>query len=495
MATIRNTASQVLTGPVGNTTFYYLNGQQVARQSKNNSNFGEAASRSVAQQSRRVQWANLVNLYKVMAYWMPKAFESKKRNQSDYNAFMSKNVNSSQIFLTKEEAAQGCAVVFPYIISQGSLPPIIPQGPDALNKFSMDVSLGAGFNEDLSIGEISARIIDNNPGWMNGDNLALILFSNWADGTTFPYAASQYYEFTLDVASQEPFSSHPFYNIITEEPDTHFISVQDIIRSTPRLVGWSAIHTRQANTLKVSTQSIVVNKPIIIDAYSSDLVRLAAMESYGVDAEVPLDPSATSSNIDAINVNGQPLSGWVDGSASIEGAAVVEISAPSVGSAAISLWRGQSILRPIATANGVYAYLVDTNGEYRVIINGVAEARFTVSGISMPQGLPALLTSGLYDAIGGQPVPGSMLEDTTSTIRRSLPYLQNNAVMFAIGGEGFTGGDLAESQFTFYGAAESLYDESPEGVVELSVLPTSSTSVVCIFWKGWPVLIMDLVRE
>ena len=63
--------------------------------------------RTQAQMLQRVRWANLVNFYRVNKEWMKYAFETKKKNQSEYNKFMSLNVASSPIYLTKQEAGGG----------------------------------------------------------------------------------------------------------------------------------------------------------------------------------------------------------------------------------------------------------------------------------------------------------------------------------------------------------------------------------------------------
>ena len=83
MAKIRVMSNQRRVGRVGDTTYYVRDGEQIARQSQNNSNYGATASRTPAQMSRRVKWANLVNLFKGMKSWQPKAYDFKKKGQTD----------------------------------------------------------------------------------------------------------------------------------------------------------------------------------------------------------------------------------------------------------------------------------------------------------------------------------------------------------------------------------------------------------------------------
>ena len=76
MAKSRVTTNPMYTGGAGGYSFYVRKGEQVIRQRKNNSNYGASASRTYAQMIRRIKWGNLVNVFKAMRSWQPKAYDS-----------------------------------------------------------------------------------------------------------------------------------------------------------------------------------------------------------------------------------------------------------------------------------------------------------------------------------------------------------------------------------------------------------------------------------
>lgn len=392
MAVIRNTASAVRRGRVGNTSYYYSNGQQVARQARNNSNYGETARRSMAQQERRVCWANLVNLYKVMSPWQKKAYETKKSNQTDYNVFMSLNVPSAQIYLTKDEANNGCAVVDAYTISQGSLPPITYKEGEASRLSYTDIVCTLSTLAGATLGDFSANIIANNPLYRNGDNIAFLLFSNWADGTTHPYADCAYYEITLDTSSTASLGSNPISQFLDIQTTTNFLGVGEAWWAEVRGVAWAAIHTRQGNTLQVSSQKIEMLKPIFVDNFSTNAQQQLAVNSYGVDEDVPLDPSFSSARILSAYVNGTLATAALISFPSYTGSVTLEISVEGWNDDTCYLMFGDVRYTPLATDGNKRTYIIGDNGSVRIYLNGGLYGGFEVSGIVVPDGLPATLS-------------------------------------------------------------------------------------------------------
>lgn len=410
MAVIRNTASAVRRGRVGNTSYYYSNGQQVARQARNNSNYGETARRSMAQQERRVCWANLVNLYKVMAPWQKKAYETKKSNQTDYNVFMSLNVPSAQIYLTKDEANNGCAVVDAYTISQGSLPPITYKEGEASRLSYTDIVCTLDSLAGVTLGAFSANIIANNPLYRNGDNIAFLLFSNWADGTTHPYADCAYYEITLDTSSTASLGSNPISQFLDIQATTNFLGVGEAWWAEVRGVAWAAIHTRQGNTLQVSSQKIEMLKPIFVDNFSTNAQQQLAVNSYGVDEDVPLDPSFSSARVLSAYVNGVLATAALISFPSYTGNVTLEISVEGWNDETCYLMFGDVRYTPLATDGNKRTYIIGDNGSARIYINGGLYGGFSVSGIEVPTGLPTWFKCFLSNDAGTSQPQGSTAE-------------------------------------------------------------------------------------
>lgn len=289
MAKARVSINPMYAGGAGGYSFYVRGGEQVVRQRKNNSNYGETASRSEAQMRRRVKWGNLVNLFKEMKSWQPKAYDGKLQGQTDYNLFMSLNINSSQVCLTKDQARNGCAVMDAYQVSRGSIPPITTVALVGGQKAKTDITITATVSATRTVGNLSADIIANNPQFKNGDNIAVVAWSQFVDSRSYPYVVSAYMELTLDTSSVVEVGSLDVFDFLDTTaadaitifpPGSSFGSYTHVV----------AIHTRKGESLQVSTQKAVALSTAVSDQFSTYEWQQTCIESYGLDETVPLDP-------------------------------------------------------------------------------------------------------------------------------------------------------------------------------------------------------------
>lgn len=387
MSIIRNTASGLMKGRVGNTTFYVMNGQQVARQARNNSNYGEGAMRSYAQQARRVKWSNLVNFYKACRAWMPKAFENKKRSQSDYNKFMSVNINSSRVSLTKDQALNGSAVVEPIIVSQGSITPIAQEYVLARNVMTSDIELTITTLGTTPIAQLTQDIITQNPTWSAGDNLALVLFSNGTDERGYPYVQTTYHEFTLDSTSAQPFSSLPIAQFLVKDSATSALSLST--SGIPQFMGACFIHTRKAQSiLMTSTQRPVLFNTVILDRFSTQEQLDLAIASYGVSDDVPLDPSFTKGSIIDVKLNGVVNPNIQGTTLQLSEGAVLTIDSINTTNSNLRLERDGNRFQPYIRSGGAWSYILRVNGTYRIYINDQLYGTVAISGVVRPDVIP-----------------------------------------------------------------------------------------------------------
>lgn len=387
MSIIRNTASGLMKGRVGNTTFYVMNGQQVARQARNNSNYGEGAMRSYAQQARRVKWSNLVNFYKACKDWMPKAFENKKRSQSDYNKFMSVNINSSRVSLTKDQALNGSAVVEPIIISQGSITPIAQEYVLARNVMTSDIKLSVTTLSTTPIAQLTQDIITQNPTWSAGDNLALVLFSNGTDERGYPYVQTTYHEFTLDSTSAQPFSSLPISQFLVKDSTTSALSLST--SGIPQFMGAAFIHTRKAQSiLMTSTQRPVLFNTVILDQFSTQEQLDLAIASYGVSDDVPLDPSFTKGSIVDVKLNGVVNPSIQGTTLQLTEGAILTIDSINTTNRNLRLERDGIRTSPLVRNGGTWSYVLRSNGTYRIYINDQLYGTVAISGVVRPDVIP-----------------------------------------------------------------------------------------------------------
>ena len=307
MAIIRNAANTLKKGRVGETTYYISKGQQVARQSRNDSNYGETARRTELQQNRRVLWANLVQFYKISARWMPKAFESRRPGQTDYNKFMAVNVPSARIPLTKAEAEAGACVVDGFLVSQGSLPSVeVTAVGDGWKTNLMIGNLNIGAN--TTVAQLTEALLANNANIEEGMQISFVMYQQTVDPLGTPRANCRCYEVTLDSSSSDLVRDHI--------PELGSTSVDGAIGTSSSVPdgGFAWIVSQLYNgALRVSTQLLINNNYVLIGQYNNvSKLRLAA-ESYGIDVEVVLNPNTivaqseepTSRFIQYIEVNNE----------------------------------------------------------------------------------------------------------------------------------------------------------------------------------------------
>lgn len=284
MAIIRNTASALRRGKVGNETYYVALNKQVVRVAQNDSNYGETASRTISQQGNRVRWANLVQFYKLSKGWMSKAFENKKSGQSDYNRFMQLNLNTARIYFSKEAVAASACVVDEFTISQGSLRSInITQ---QTGSWATDIQLG-----DLTIGttttiaDFTTAILAANNWAKEGMQVSFVSYQQQTDNLGFPTAICTAYEVTLSTSDTRLLRSF-LPEFCSQRTSIGTLGTDNNIS----IGGFAYIlsQTTGGRTL-VSTQKLVTNNASFIAEYSSTRMRELAIYSYGLNEASFLD--------------------------------------------------------------------------------------------------------------------------------------------------------------------------------------------------------------
>lgn len=250
--------------------------------------------KSYAQQVRRVMLSNLVNAYKAGEGWMKAAFETKKAGQSDYNRFVSLNLNRSRIALTKEQAANGSCVIAQYDVSEGTLPSIV------LNKmgekqWSTNIALGTlQIDANTTVAEFSEAVISNNAHILAGMQITYVSYMQKIDDVTgFPRVICTPYEITLDVNSQE---------LLNDYLPVSFAAAS--IGSQSKFLGTGAtladgafayiLSSRVGGKIKVSSQRLQLVMNSIYREYARDAQVQLAVQSYGASADALLAPGSVS---------------------------------------------------------------------------------------------------------------------------------------------------------------------------------------------------------
>lgn len=383
---------------LGGAVLYKAMGQTRARELANS----VTNPRTEAQMSQRIKWSNLVNFYRANASWMKYAFETKKDNQSEYNKFMSVNVTASQIALTKDAAASGACIVFPYIMTQGSLPSIEWQNAPSVVKSNIFLRPNDTMEDYTTVGEFSDALIQYNPALREGDQLSFIRLTQMVNATTgYPYVIVRKYEMILSKTSAEALEDY--------WPVEHFsapgIETGNVlqVKKENRQGGFLMIISRTiGGKTYVSTQGVViVNNEAFIQQYSSASAIQAAIQSYG-DAEDAFLSSTTAGTTTqapvSLSINYATINGenFVSGSQTpkwteFEGTNVIvtfndnlPAAAALTGSVQMTGLQEANIKKPIATGNRVTFEMPDVEGNdgevhlYRITIT-VAGADYTIT--------------------------------------------------------------------------------------------------------------------
>lgn len=390
MAKSRVTTNPMYTGGAGGYSFYVRKGEQVIRQRKNNSNYGSGASRTYAQMIRRIKWGNLVNVFKAMKSWQPKAYDSKKQGQTDYNIFMQLNINKATAALTREMCLSGCAVIEPCQVSRGSLPPIALALAGSGNQYVSDIVISNTISGGTTVGQLSTDILANNPQFQEGDNLAFCIFYNWKDSRVeWPFVSTRYTEITLDTTSVTVINSIPALDNKLSKSTGGFLQASwssGSATSPNNEVGMVLIHTRKnASMLAVSSQEIVTNSNSILSEYVGNTWYQTCIDTYGLTDDVPLDPSFPEASIQSVTANGSAVSE----DDTLEGSQELIITGSNLSTRSVKVFFNGIEYTPLSIEGNSMQYLIGDNGNVRVVVNGHGYLNFSVSGVVVPAGLPA----------------------------------------------------------------------------------------------------------
>lgn len=288
MAVTRNNLSMKMNGKVGAYSFYTsTGGRQVARIANNSSNYGETAKRTVAMQTRRSRWGNLVSFYSANKDLMARAYERKGANLSDYNRFMQLNIPLASVSLVKDDFMRGMAILQEYVIADGSLPEIdVAEVQEDGCVFNLLTGIDGEF-ADKTIGQVSVDLLDHNPQLQAGDQITFVSYTN--AGTT-PSTIRIYRhlcEMTIDTKSAVSFGTLKYANIIAGN------GLKVVIAGQGDVFGQAIIHSRSVGgSLLVSRAKITLNSDTLVRQFSAPEAVKKAIDSYGVDTEKLLEPGS-----------------------------------------------------------------------------------------------------------------------------------------------------------------------------------------------------------
>lgn len=161
-------------GSVGDVTFYRDGGEQRARARNRKPN----NPRSNRQMYQRAKFAGAVKFFKQsLANFYKMAFENKKPNESDYNAFMRVNLAQSPLMSKSAFDKPGYPAIGHWTISQGSMPTLRFEKNYGTSEDALAVILPVKTDETVTnnttIGQFSTILI-NSGLYMAGDIFTMV---------------------------------------------------------------------------------------------------------------------------------------------------------------------------------------------------------------------------------------------------------------------------------------------------------------------------------
>lgn len=262
-------------GSVGDVTFYRSGGSQRARAR----NRKPANPNTVRQQTQRSKFANAVKFHKqVTSNFFRFAYEDKKVNESDYNAFMRHNTGNSGFIGAKASKIASWPALGLWEVTNGSLPEIDVQTSVEGNLFLANLGVTGNIT---TVGALSSALIALGDTWREGDILTVLLYRATAAGSlptvdtdTEHTASSSYLQIILNSSDTTTLGSiignlgGVEYIMTVDEIDGFGVSGNESSWATAwadDLLQCSVIHSRNtAGGLLVSTSVMVANKPQVI---------------------------------------------------------------------------------------------------------------------------------------------------------------------------------------------------------------------------------------
>lgn len=288
MAVLKNLwldgAKQKLAGAVT----YTLKGQQIIRKEAPQ----VANPRTTSQMNQRVRLANLVNFYRANQSWMKRgAFENKKQTQSDYNAFVSRNIQTTSIALTKAEALAGAVIAGPYQVTDGSLPRI----NYSVSVGQLSIPLSAAVAADNgTINTFMNRMIQDYPALRMGDQISIIVLINKRDADGIPRLNVYPNEFNLSDETDDLVVSN--INVAGRTATATFVEGFWRFSITPQpgeSISYIVCASRTTSTgIKVSPSYVTIGNQTFVEGYSSEEQFQKAINSYGESSANFLDSTS-----------------------------------------------------------------------------------------------------------------------------------------------------------------------------------------------------------
>lgn len=297
-------------GKVGSLVFSRLKGQQITKAH----NSAPANPKTFNQMIQRIVLACGVALYKLaVSKFFKFAYEDKKTVESDYNAFIRRNISKFP-YVTKTNVNQGVIPVGELVVSSGSLGSfavtlteltsapsnlsggLLYQGTDFSPLFASLTT------SDNTVAKISVKIIAAGGGRIqDGDLITLVTFRNASTGdvqTSFGYS-----QFKIDTADSTSVGTDGKCLFFVGDPGDGnpdvflYTGFLDANADTIDALASALIITRKEGSAILASDSTLQLNAAMTAVYNSArnaAARSAAAQSYGATAAAILNPDKLS---------------------------------------------------------------------------------------------------------------------------------------------------------------------------------------------------------
>lgn len=292
-------------GKVGDLVFQRRKGEQIVKARNRNPN----NPRTWSQQMQRVRMYAPVAFYKkAIENFFRFAFETKKPNETDYNAFMRENLNAFQgPYFTRSQVQQKFPVLAPYIMSTGKLGQIPFEFTQTTQSSGISMIIESEALAGATTGTIQeySRIFMSEFGLENGDMITFVMVN--VTGLTINATGVEYSGTTSFVFKQFTINLEDTRSVSVVYPNTFTTSENiegfedglgvkfGITSGESDATGYAVITTRRSNGKVIASESSLElndTAQTYFEHMSTSQQLLIAAQSYDANYSA-LDPKSS----------------------------------------------------------------------------------------------------------------------------------------------------------------------------------------------------------
>ena len=266
-------------------TVFHRCGDLVVR-GRRNSSYRDPATEE--QLLGRMRFANQINLWRRFPKGFQPMFEGRRPGVSDYNMFVSHNMQSDPVYLTRHEAENRGCVLTQIAVSDGTLPSIALSHDGVAPVTDLSVG-GLVAGSATTVAELSKAIVMNNSGYCFGDELVYYLgLQQWDAMLDIPVVEMRCARLVLCTKDSRSVAA-------ATDGAAGFAVRGGLLAAAAAVQGGMAwVHVRRrAGGLQLSGQRMVCSNPYIA-LFSGKEAFATACRSYGKNMQRPmLEPDGT----------------------------------------------------------------------------------------------------------------------------------------------------------------------------------------------------------